>query len=115
MARKRKSYGEVKLKRRSGKIQRYVYTRSPPSKMVRIKVFVTRSAYAVGQGTPGYQAWACPHSSKSKASRAASGSHAFMRAGDRCGPYGYGRTPTRAVEAALVALGKSGALRKGGR
>lgn len=43
------------------------------------------------------------------------GTHAAHRIGDRCGPHGYGRTPTRAVESALSALVKSHALRKGGR
>jgi len=111
--RKRRSrrFGEVHLKRRGGKISRLVYNTNLPSKRIGIKVFVTR----YHSDTSGYQAWACPQSSKMRAARARGGTHAASRAGDRCGPYGYGRTPTRAVEKALIALGKSGALRRGGR
>lgn len=111
MARRKRRYGEVHLKRRGGKISRMVYQHSLPSRKAMIKVFVSRY---MGDRL-GYQAWACPASSSEKASRAASGSHSFMRAGERCGPYGSGRTPTCAIESALAALARSHALRKGGR
>ena len=113
--RKSKRYGEVKVKRRAGKIQRMVYQHSIPSKKVGVKVFVTRGAYAVGQGSPGYIAWACPAGHEKKGSRAKTESHSYQRRGARCGPEASGRTPTRAVESALVALARSHALRKGGR
>jgi hypothetical protein len=109
--RRRRRFGEVKLKKRGGKISRLVYHHNLPSRRVGIKVFVSRYA----ADTAGYQAWACPASSGNRAIRASGESNAYQRIGGRCGPYGYGRTPTRAIEKALIALGKSGALRKGGR
>jgi hypothetical protein len=107
--RRRRRFGEVKLKKRGGKISRLVYHHNLPSRRVGIKVFVSRYA----ADTAGYQAWACPSGSPSKGATASS--KQYSRTGTRCGPYGYGRTPTRAIEKALIALGKSGALRKGGR
>lgn len=107
MARRRKSrFGEVKLRSRGAKRER-LQTRLglTAAKRVGIKVFVARGDMrGGGEGIPAYHAWACPVSSR-----------ASTRRRDHCGPTAFGRTPTRAVEAALVALAKSHALRAGGR
>lgn len=108
MARRRRRYGEVHLKRRSAKIDR-LYARKGggggKSRKVGIKVFIQRQSYDVGRS--GYTSRACPMSASNRA--------VLERGGQRCGPLASGPTPTRAVENALKALVTSHALRKGGR
>lgn len=109
MARRRKRrtrFGEVRLRSRGAKRERLQAQHgSGRSKRVGIKVFVARTdTRGDGAYGPPYFAWACPVSSRTS-----------KRRRDHCGPEAAGRTPTRAVEAALVALAKSHALRAGGR
>jgi hypothetical protein len=68
-----------------------------------IKVHVGRFTDA-GTGRGRFYATACVMGSDARGVRASQGR--------RCGPDGYGNTPTRAVESALVALAKSHNLRK---
>lgn len=107
MARRRKRFGEVKLRNRGAKRERLQARHGVGgTKRMGIKVFVSRGdTRGGGVGIPAYTAWAC----------AAGGGKSARLLRRLCGPTASGRTPTRAVEAALVALAKSHALRKGGR
>lgn len=72
-----------------------------------LTVFVGRYAHITNAGRRGrFWAKVCPKSAASKWRKS------DKPRDSRCGPEGYGATPTRAVESALVALARSHNLRK---
>ena len=72
-----------------------------------LRVFLGRYAHITNTGWQGrFWAKVCPMSAASKWRKS------DKPRDSRCVPEGYGRSPTRAVEAALVALAKSHNLRR---
>lgn len=118
MARKRRrSYGFISLKSRRSKVERaYWNAEGRPGgqkvKKLHVKVFIQRGRRPTNtHGGGGYYAWACtakpPRSGERHSNTSALANH--RRAA--CGPDAYGKTPTAAVKAALVALGRKRDLR----
>jgi hypothetical protein len=116
MARKRKSYGYIRLKNRRSKVARAKDRAENSSgkrvRVVGVRVFVQRGLrptnYTDGAG---YWAWACT----SKSPRSGENAKDYSRLADHrrkaCGEDAYGKTPTAAIKAALVKLGKKRELR----
>jgi hypothetical protein len=80
---------------------------STSSRKLSLRVFVGRYAHVTDSGRKGrFWAKVCPMSAAAKWRKS------DKPRNSRCGPEGYGTTPTRAVESALVALARSHNLRK---
>lgn len=110
MARKRKhgrkGYGAITLRSRSSKVSKAYYRLPKKSRKVGINVYVTRDI----MDSAGYTAWACTAKPTGSGLRASS-SRMVARSARTCGPDQHAKTPTAALKRALVAFGKSKALK----